>query len=365
MSFPKVRSQPRWLRIMLDLFFAVFLMTVVISEWLGFHTFAIFLIKNVVLSFVLFCLALILHIIVREKIVLLKNMQALHYYLGIRFNRSIPELDILQGTVLTVLWGGLFTYLLKLWALSEAYYSVLVQAVVEGFTIIGITLIPSRIIFGLFVFVLLALGNRLLQAYVSRRSRYYVEDGTQVAMASIVGYVGFTLSLIIVLMIAGVNFTGLAIIAGALSVGIGFGLQNIANNFISGLILLLDNPIRPGDRIQVGEVEGIVKRIRLRATHIYTSRHADVFIPNSELISKSVTNFVFHDKTWSLVCSVGVEYGCDISLVKKLLLQAAQHPGVIQDEDKGPQVFFKKFGDSALQFDLWCLIRDVAKKSQY
>src|SRR5205807_930021 len=170
---------------------------------------------------------------------------------------------------------------------------------------------------------------------------------------------GFAVFLIISLMIAGVNFTGLAIIAGALSVGIGFGLQNIVSNFVSGLILLVDNNIRPGDRIQVGEIEGVIKRISLRATHIYTARHADVFVPNSELISKSVINFVFNDKTWSICCTVGVEYGCDLSQVKALLLKAAKlHPEVIQESGRAPTVLLKKFADSTIVFELWCLISD-------
>jgi len=364
MSFPKFLSLNKYSRLALNIFFTAILATDLISEYWGFHYFAIFLIRNIARSFILICLAWGLQIFIVKQIKCLDENNNLRYYLGVRISRPITELMILQGVLLVLVWSGLVAILLKSWALSEGYDSQLMLAVSDGFTVAGITLVPSRIMLAMFIFVFLSLGNRFLQVYISRRSRYYIEEGTQVATASIIGYAGFALAGIITLVIAGVNFTGLAIIAGALSVGIGFGLQNIANNFISGLILLLDNPIRPGDRIQVGDIEGIVKRIRLRATHIYTLRHADVFIPNSELISKSVTNFVFHDKTWSIVCPVGVEHGCDIRLVKDILLKVAhEHPDVIKDEKKKPQVLFKKITDNNLLFELWCLIQDINKKS--
>jgi small-conductance mechanosensitive channel len=241
----------------------------------------------------------------------------------------------------------------------------MMRGLADGFSIFNIYLVPSRLLLATLVFVFLMLVNRLIQVNISRRSPYYVKEGVQVATASIVGYACFAVFLIVSLVIAGVNFTGLAIIAGALSVGIGFGLQSIANNFISGLILLLDSPIRAGDRIQVGDIEGTVKRIRLRATQVYTSRHADVFIPNSEMLSKSVTNFVFHDKTWSVVCPVMVGYGCNVNEVRKILLTVAEkHPDVIKDPKKQPHVLLKAFADSGLLFELWCLISDVSKRGE-
>lgn len=364
-SSPQVRGLHPVVRGLLNGFIATVLLVVLFSEWLGFHYFSIFLIRTIVLTFILTCLALSLQIIIIEQLHRLANNQAVHHFFGVPYSRSFPELTLLRIALLVLVWGAYIACLLSIWVLSETYFGQLMRSLMNGFSIFNLYLVPSRILLAIFLFVFLMLVNRLIQVYISRRSPYYVEEGAQVATASIVGYAGFAIFLILTLVIAGVNFTGLAIIAGALSVGIGFGLQTIANNFISGLILLLDNPIRPGDHIQVGEIEGIVKRIRLRATHIYTSRHADVFIPNSELISKSVINFVFDDKTWNLVCTVMVEYGCDVDKVKNILLKVAEkHPDVLNEQKKKPTALLKKFADSGLLFELWCLISDVSRKGQ-
>ncbi len=363
LRFPKLKKWNRYLHSPLNLAIIAILLTVLFSEWLGYHYFSIFLVKNIILTFLLVCLAFCLHFLIRQQIERLEQHPGFRYHLGVRMHRSIPELSFLKFVLWVVMWGALLGVLLNCWVLSAYYYTQLMHAIMDGFRIFGIYLVPSRILFAAVIFVVLMLGNRLVQVYISHHSPHYVEEGAQVVTASIVGYVGFAVFLVISLVIAGVNFTGLAIIAGALSVGIGFGLQHIVNNFISGLILLLDDNIRPGDRIQVGDIEGIVKRIRLRATHIYTPRHADIFIPNSELISKSVTNFVFHDKTWSIFCTVGVAYGSDVVKVKEILLKTAEsHPEVIQETGKKPAVFLKKFEESQIVFELWCLISDINKK---
>lgn len=363
MRLPRIQRLNKHFRITVKLAIAAALFTVLFSEWAGFHYFSIFLLKNIIVTFLLVCLAFGLRLTIRQQIERLEQNPKFRYHLGVRSHRTIPELYLLKLVLLVAMWAGLIAVLLNSWVLSEYYYNQLMHSLMDGFRVLGLTVIPSRILLATFIFVLLMLVNRHIQVFISRRSPHYIEEGTQVVTASIVGYLVFAIFLIFSLIIAGVNFTSLAIITGALSVGIGFGLQNIVNNFISGLILLLDNNIRPGDRIQVGDLEGIVKRIRLRATHIYTSRHADIFIPNSELISKSVTNFVFHDKSWGICCSVGVEYGCDIAHIKAILLKAAEsHPEVIQESGKKPVVLLKKFADSTIVFELWCLISDINKK---
>ncbi|MEJ2686549.1 MAG: mechanosensitive ion channel [Gammaproteobacteria bacterium] len=160
---------------------------------------------------------------------------------------------------------------------------------------------------------------------------------------------------------AGLEYKNLAIIAGALSVGIGFGLQNIVNNFVSGLILLFERPIRTGDWIVVGSTEGYVKRIRIRSTQIQTFDRADVIVPNSELISTQVTNWMLYDLRGRVRVPVGVAYGSDTALVKQLLLEAGgAHPQVITDGSAPePVVLFLEFGDSSLNFELRIYIREI------
>jgi small-conductance mechanosensitive channel len=164
-----------------------------------------------------------------------------------------------------------------------------------------------------------------------------------------------------------VEFTNLAIIAGALSVGIGFGLQNIVNNFVSGLILLIERPIRTGDWIVVGSTEGYVKKISIRSTQIQTFDRADVIVPNSELISGQVTNWMLSDPWGRVRVPVGVAYGSDTTRVMQILVDAAnKHPQVMNNYPgiPEPRVLFIGFGDSSLDFELRCVIRDVDRRLQ-
>jgi small-conductance mechanosensitive channel len=181
---------------------------------------------------------------------------------------------------------------------------------------------------------------------------------------TISGYLGYAAIILIALGVAGVKLTGLTVIIGALSVGIGFGLQNVVNNFISGLILMFEKPIKKGDWILVGTTEGYVKKISIRSTIVQTFDRADVIVPNSELISNQVINMMFDDQRGRLRVSVGVAYGSDTDLVMRLLLEAAQaHEQVITDgSTPEPRVIFQAFGDSSLNFDLLVHLKDVDMK---
>ena len=170
------------------------------------------------------------------------------------------------------------------------------------------------------------------------------------------------MAFLLALSMAGVELANIALIAGALSVGIGFGLQNIVNNFISGVILLFERPIKTGDWIVVGGTEGYVKKISIRSTQIQTFDRSDVIVPNSELISTQVTNWMFRDKLGRVIVPIGVAYGTDVELVKQILLDIAyQHPSVITKSPiiSKPWVLFRTFGDSSLNFELRCYIRAV------
>lgn len=191
-------------------------------------------------------------------------------------------------------------------------------------------------------------------------------SSTRDSLLAVTGYVSYALLVLILLGISGVKLTGLTIIVGALSVGIGFGLQNIVNNFISGLILVFERPIKRGDWIVVGSTEGYVKKISIRATIIQTFDRADVIVPNSDLISSQVTNMMFNDHRGRLRISVGVAYGSDTELVQKLLLEVANnHEQVISDGSVPvPRAWFQTFGDSSLNFDLLCHIHEIDMKLQ-
>ncbi len=182
-------------------------------------------------------------------------------------------------------------------------------------------------------------------------ARSKVELGVRLAVGAIIRYVIIAVGLIVILQAAGINLSTLTILAGALGVGVGFGLQNITNNLVSGFILLIERPIKVGDRIEVGQVTGDVVNISLRSTTVVTNDNIAIIVPNSEFVSNSVTNWSYTDRDVRFNFPIGVSYRSDPELVRRLLIQVAeQHPGVLKDPK--PDALLLEFGDSALNFML-------------
>ena len=218
----------------------------------------------------------------------------------------------------------------------------------------------ADVLTGIVVFVLLVMAARFLQRFVNRRvlKQTRMDVGVRDAINTGIGYAGIVLAALIAVDTAGIDLSGLAIIAGALSVGIGFGMQSIVNNFVSGLILLIERPIKVGDWIVAGPDQGTVKRISVRSTQIQTFSNASVIIPNSELIAGRVTNWTYRDVSGRVELPVGVAYGSDTAKVRELLLDCAKaHHGIKPWPQ--PYVVFMDFGDSALLFELRFFIRDI------
>ncbi|MEN8808506.1 MAG: mechanosensitive ion channel domain-containing protein [Desulfobacterales bacterium] len=220
-----------------------------------------------------------------------------------------------------------------------------IKGIVLAIAIIFITQLAVRV------------GRELLKERILDKQSF--DRGLQDSILTITSYLGWGLGLILALGTLGVNTTSLAVIFGALSIGIGFGLQNIFNNFISGLILLFERPIQVGDYIEVGGLWAEVKKINVRATVVQTFDNASVIIPNSELISQQVTNWSFKDKRMRRNLDVGVAYGSDIDLVQKTLLDIAQNTRGVLKYPR-PDVLFIDHADSALIFRLriWVYVDD-------
>jgi small-conductance mechanosensitive channel len=201
----------------------------------------------------------------------------------------------------------------------------------------------------LVVVVLSGVVRRLLHRRILVHTN--LDPGVRYAIARIVGYVVLVLGLFIGLETLGVNLSSLTVLAGALGVGIGFGLQNIVSNFVSGLILLTERPIRIGDRVDVGGTVGDITRIGARSTALVTNDNITIIVPNSEFITGRVTNWSIGDPKVRFHIPVGVSYGSDPRLVERLLLEgAAANPHVLKDPP--PTVRFVEFGDSSLNFEL-------------
>ena len=202
------------------------------------------------------------------------------------------------------------------------------------------------------IFILFWISKRLRQILVHKvLIRYNTDIGVRQAMGSIARYIFLILGLFIIVHASGVDLSGLALLGGALGVGIGFGLQNITNNFVSGVVILLERPVKVGDRIEVGGTTGDVVRISARATTVVTNDGISVIIPNSELISSRVTNWSLAGKMVRFKIPVPVAFGTDQDKVVQLLLEVASEDGNIAKEP-APSVRLKEFGQSALVFEL-------------
>jgi small-conductance mechanosensitive channel len=189
-----------------------------------------------------------------------------------------------------------------------------------------------------------------------------LESGLQHSITSITVYLLWGVGVLAALHAFGLSSTSLTVAFGALSIGLGFGLQNIFNNFISGIILLFERPIQVGDAVEINGVWAEVKKIRFRSTVVQTFDNASLIIPNSEFISSQVTNWSFRDLTLRIKVAVGVAYGSDIELVRSSLLEIADRTEKVL-ANPPPDVLFTDFGDSALIFVLrvWTDVDNMLK----
>jgi len=196
---------------------------------------------------------------------------------------------------------------------------------------------------------------RVLRKLIAEKlfGRSHVDPGVRYALGRVVSYVIWILGLIVALQPLGINATTLAVFGGAIGVGIGFGLQDIAKNFVAGLILLIERPIKVGDRIEIGKVTGSVAEIRARATLVRTNDDIYLIVPNSKFVTETVTNWSYRTPRVRFHVPVSVSYGSDPRAVEEALLEAAGKNEHVLKEP-APTVLFAAFGESSLDFELAC-----------
>ena len=211
----------------------------------------------------------------------------------------------------------------------------------------------------LFVWVILTLFRvfkRTMLKWIKSHDK--VDKGIYYSFVTLLSYVGWVIAIWGGLSLLGVDLQSLAVIVGALSVGVGFGLQHIVNNFISGILILFERPIRKGDWIKIGGHEGIVKSIHIRSTELETFDKTSVLIPNADVLSQSLENVNKNNPLGRVIIPVGVSYNSDMRLVEKLLLEVAQNePGLVKDP--APFVLLTDFADSCVQFELRGILMNV------
>ena len=268
--------------------------------------------------------------------------------------------SLVSGGICLFLILGALILIVGPWEVSAGDFLDTLRGFAFGFRIGEFTISFGAILAAVFWLLLALLVTKALQKWLERYllPRTELEPSLQQSIAAIVGYVGVIVAIVLALTQLGIDLQKVALIAGALSVGIGFGLQSIVSNFVSGLILLTERPIRIGDLVVVKGEEGYVRRIRVRATEIETFERASVIIPNAEFITGAVKNWTHANTTGRIIVKVRVSYDCDPDLVCETLLAcASEHPRVLKQPQ--PRALLLGFGENALEFELRAYVGHV------
>ncbi|TIX26783.1 mechanosensitive ion channel family protein [Mesorhizobium sp.] len=250
--------------------------------------------------------------------------------------------------------------ILLMWGFQPGDIQAWAYKLATGINIGSVTISVTGILSGIVVFIIGYFLTRWFQGWLdgSVMARGKVDTGVRNSIRLAVGYAGVALAALVGISAAGIDLSSLALVAGALSLGIGFGLQNVVSNFVSGLILLAERPFKVGDWIVAGDVSGTVKKISVRATEIETFQRQSVILPNSNLINNAVGNWTHRNKLGRIDIKVGVAYGSDVKQVHAVLLEIARgHSMVLKNPE--PFVLFSNFGPAALEFEIRVFLADV------
>ena len=292
-----------------------------------------------------------------------------HRFLLLRFwvrtlrinRRRLVKTEFWFGILLTpflIIFCGLF--LLALWGVSVDILILNMKRFLTGFNIGGMHISITSILLGIFSFFISLFLFKMLRGSLmsGNLSKLDIDEGMRSSLAAGISFFGFILSVLIAVAVMGGSFGSIAIVAGALSFGVGLGLQTIVNNFVSGLIILFERPLKIGDWVIISGQEGIVKQINMRATELETWNKANIIIPNSEILSGSLINLTYSNRMGRIDVKIGVAYNSDVDLVKQTLLTIAKDtPDVLTEP--APFVAFNDFADNSLNFQLSCFTANI------
>ena len=342
-----------------------------VAEWMGYRNLAFSSRRIILMSFLVFMVFVGLAKVFRDLFDAIDKgsygwSRRLHSTLGVAEDEKVPGLIWIRLLTTIIIWGAFAVLFINAWDYSGGVLENVKSYVVNGFDIGSFRIVPSKILWALFIFGIIVILSTWVRSQLEHNwlRMTSMGAGARDALVTIIGYILFLIAIVAGLSAAGFDFGNIAIVAGALSVGIGFGLQNIVNNFVSGLILLFERPIRKGDWVVAGGTEGHVMDIQIRSTRIQTFDRADVIVPNSELISNQVTNWVLSNRGGRAVIKVGVAYGTDTEVVRDVLLKVAEENEnvVTSGAMPNPVVLFREFGESALNFELRVFLHNVESR---
>ena len=275
--------------------------------------------------------------------------------------RLLSKVDFLMSLFITPVLVLVLVYMmLRLWGVSSSFMTYGIKKFIFGFKVGGINISLIAILTGLVVFVVSLTLVRMFKRRLSENllTRINMDEGIKHSLVSGVSFIGVIISVILAISAMGVDLSNLAVIAGALSVGIGFGLQDIIKNLVSGIIILFERPFKVGDWVILGGEEGKIKQINIRSTELETWTKRSVIIPNATLISSSLVNLTHGDNWQRQSIFVGVSYDADVEKVTALLIECARSNKRVT-KVPAPVVLFKDFGASSLDFELRFHVTDV------
>ncbi|MBQ8785269.1 MAG: mechanosensitive ion channel family protein [Alphaproteobacteria bacterium] len=332
---------------------SILAVSVIVISLLGYPRLAEFIINRTLFTILIIVATLILRKAVFELTtkILLLNFWVKKLHLRRQLLQKMDFwLDMIISPIFVVL--GVLA-ILTLWGVSTDILLHSIKKLLLGFKIGGVEISLFQIALGIAIFFAALAVVRILRRKLMENvlSHVDIEDGIKHSLASGFGFIGFIIAGFLAIAVMGGDLSNVALVAGALSVGIGLGLQDIVNNFVSGIILLFERPIKVGDWVVINGEEGKIKQINIRSTEIETFNRASVIIPNATILSNSLTNLT-HENNWMrFKIPVGVAYGSDTQKVKQILLECANANKKVLKKP-APYVLFQNFGSSSLDFEL-------------
>ncbi|MBN2056372.1 mechanosensitive ion channel [bacterium] len=354
------RQQSRLRRILLSIgmILACFIL---LAELIGFHTLATQVFESLIETSFLVMLGVMFTIMGRDALELVIDKLPIA---GLQSAKNRDYLLKRGNVIITILAATIILlFTLTAWRLYDTPVQAWRQISSIGFTFGATTITLYKLMLALVLLFATLFFSNVLQAFLSQQvyPRKQISEGIGFSINRLLHYGLILVGFLLMMGAVGFNLSNLAILGGAVGIGIGFGLQMIVNNFVSGLILLIERPVKVGDIVVIGETWGKILKLGLRATIIETFDKSEIIIPNSELITNQVTNWTRLDRTARLKIPAGVAYGSDVERVMAIIMKVGRsYPGVLSYPE--PTVLFNGFGDSSLDFELWVWLRDLSDR---